>query len=373
MSKNIQAIERIDKLENSVASHMQYIYKNIRTPFSMSELIINEESNILYDGKIFSKKAKTDLLSLFRAKGDFISENNKNVVGEDNMRIIIDLFGSIPIYGKVFLEFDNYDAPIYVDSVWVSKDFIDVNKIPTFTQFFNRLKHNLQESEVSYDIHEIRFNTEKAEVRISLYTTDTFKDNSSNGVSWHEGIDITFNMYETKVAPYYLKSDDLSGVISKLGASEINIKNKNYTVDKLDSLLGKYIINNYYKEIKSAFLEKLESSKNINLSILEAYSIFNILDEGFINDNKDISDKFNLDYLMKIYKVNIENQSKKWKSTADSNKTAYNVFLDLIWVASRVVEYGMDAKMGDKLKLYAFNLLFKNDFDLNNLAPKVNF
>jgi hypothetical protein len=80
---------------------------------------------------------------------------------------------------------------------------------------------------------------------------------------------------------------------------------------------------------------------------------------------------FNEKPFFQAYGVNLDEKSKKWKSTADSGINAYDFFNMLTWIASHPGEVKMDRSDRIDLQIQASNLLFKPQYDLEDIATGV--
>jgi len=80
---------------------------------------------------------------------------------------------------------------------------------------------------------------------------------------------------------------------------------------------------------------------------------------------------FNETPFYKAYGVNLEEKSKKWKSTANTGINAYDFFNMLTWIASHPEEVKMDKTDRINLQIQSSNLLFKNQLDLEDVATNV--
>ena len=66
--------------------------------------------------------------------------------------------------------------------------------------------------------------------------------------------------------------------------------------------------------------------------------------------------------------MNIQEKSRKWKSTANSGINAYQFFNMLTYIASHPDKIIMDRSDRTDLQIAASNLLFKKQLDLEDVA-----
>ena len=237
-------------------------------------------------------------------------------------------------------------------------------------EIFGLLRENLLGSSGNdFILKDAYYDNKKDSVSVTLYDNerkvDVFGDESD---IWKTGIRVSWSGVDFSLMPFFERLVCTNGNVSKQYGFDANVTKGKYNFAKINSILEQEILHNSDSAnfILSDATKKL---KNNNVSVKEFLQYRNMFNE---ETNPEILKKFfDISYLNNAYRCDIEEMHPIWKSTADTGKNAYDFFNNLTWIASHATESKIDEDFRRTIQIKASDLMFKKQFDLELLAPKI--
>lgn len=363
--KNQEAISKIRNFANPI---IQERAGTDVQEFSLEDLSVDDGLR-LKNSKL-EKNALNFILNTLRVKPKFLDYQDK--LSDDEWKQIATKLkkarGNTSFYGNVAKTEDNKNVIVSLQNKNEKKKSSD--SLTKINDTIDLIEDALSKTDINFGLSSINFRKENNQFLIDLVNADeTFAPLPND--EWKKGESFVFNSVSFKRFPMfermvctngmYAKQHGFSSFISQNRFNEVNIKkqiNKALVMQNDDAL----------KHVEQA----IQRLKNFNVSVHE----FLNWKKWFLRKDKDlykniVEKYFNEAPLFAAYKKNINEMPKNWQSTADTNINAYNFLNLLTWIASHEKESNIKSDDILSLKIDSSNFLFKKNFDLENVAEKV--
>jgi len=367
MEKTLTSQAAID-LQNFKESVIETLAENERNQmeFFVGDLKV-EDSKLKLDDNFLSKEATKTVLSHLRVKNNFLDLQKK--MSEEDWESVSQKLKSINASQAVFGRKMNAESTI-VDLKLAHKKApnggIQVPEV--FDLVYDAL---ISSSADDYSLSERYFDSEKGEISVTLKNLNTNIDVFDNEEDfWKTGKRIDWSNTGFSIAPFFERLVCTNGNVAKQYGFSTNISRSKYNVGKVKSILESQV-SQASDLVTPMLLEATRHLNKHNVSVREFLQYRGLFNE---EEHSNILEKyFDLSYLNKAYRCDIEDMPVIWKSTADTGKNAYDFFNDLTWIASHPKEIKLPEQERRTLQIKASDLLFRETLDLELLAPKVIF
>jgi hypothetical protein len=370
MNKN-QAI--IDQITEKSTAIFETLGDRTESRFNLSDISIDEK-NVYFKDMPMNEHAKAKALGMLKVKSNF-SDFAKKMPKEDWS----DLEGklkSIEGNKKVYASIANNDngVPEIVD-VFLHKDGKKRNDDASYKQYFDWITDSLSKTEKTYSLKDMSFNPDNKNVNLVLLNEDKKIDVFGTDTDlWKGGDSFNFSGLQFNYAPFFERLVCSNGNRTQQYGFGADISKNTFNNTKIQGVIKK-ALEFGDENMPEVLMQAVNHLMQNNVSIQEFFEYRNF----FKNRNQDdvydriISKFFNTNPFYKAYGLNIEEKSRKWRSTADSGINAYDFFNMLTWIASHPDKVSVDEEHRLDLQITASNLLFKPNLDLEDIATNVKF
>lgn len=363
ITQTSQAIIDLQNFKDEVAETMEKQERN-KLQFFLGDLKV-ENCKLKLDENELSTDATKRILGSLRVKNNFLELQKK--MTETDWETVSEKLRSIyatqPVYARKLS-----DKPTIVDLQIANRKAqnggIQVNEI------FDMLTQAMVESvEDTYVLKGASYSEEKESVDLTLMQDGKSLDVFGTGDDiWKTGKKLAWSGDDFSVYPFFERLVCTNGNVGRQYGFATNVSKSKYNFNKIKSVLDKEILN--ANDIAASMLSgATKHLKGNSVSVKEFLQYRGMFNE---ENHEDILKKyFDLSYLNKAYKCDVEGMHAIWKSTADTGKNAYDFFNDLTYIASHPKEVKLEEDLRRSLQIKASDLLFKENLDLELLAPKI--
>lgn len=369
----------VDTLKNLYASFQSQKVNTETFKFTKDDISMNHEG-ILIDGTPINSKAQKTLLTKMKVRPEFIELADKATT--DDWSVIVDNIKNEltdrPYYAKVRRSEDNHDEiygildyPIYEKIEPVPNDV-----------FINLIVSGLENTSNRYKLFSADFDKENNSIIVGLINEDT-KFNISGEYDgkvfelkddvWMAGVQFTFT--ETMFSAKHLLERLVcsNGMTTKEDCFTSNIAKKNFNVEKIEKAIT-HAFERPYDEMAKKISKQVALLSNTEISIKEFYEFSKpVLSEAKKNEVLDEVEKiFDDSIFYKEYGLNVKEMSSKWQATAKTGINAYKFFNAMTYAATHIFN-SVNPTISTDLQLKISNFFFKETFDLDEIAPVVEF
>jgi hypothetical protein len=363
ISQTSQSIEQLQEFQVYVQEAISQ-HENNKMQFLVGDLKV-DDCKLKLDDNVLSDDATKKVLSHLRVKNNFLELQKK--MSEEDWDSISQKLKSLSASQEVYGRKMNDQAKI-VDLHLANKK--SPNGGIQVPEVFNLITESMLGSSANdYLITDKFFSDEDGKVSITMLHNDKNIDIFGNEEDmWKTGKRITWSGVEFGVFPFFERLVCTNGNVAKQYGFSTNVSKSKYNFAKIQSILEREIL--HASDAATPMLtEASRHLKKNNVSVremLQYRSFFNEEDHG-----KILEKYFDLSYLNKVYRCDVEGMHNIWKSTADTGKNAYDFFNDLTYIASHPKEIRLDESSRRSLQIKASDLLFKETLDLELVAPKI--
>jgi len=372
-------------LIDEVSSFRDEVLKSVsnRNVVKFSIRNIDFDTQPTVDDAYLTNAAIRKILSSLRVKDNFLQYKEKMIPEEwQNVKESLKHANKdLEFYGRKFL--DSNDQ--YIINKLYPKgqlDDEDNNLVTTkYQDFFDMVILSLEGTNKDFELKNKDFNIDKEEVLLRFLDInseiDPFNNKSDSSIQvpdlWKRGSDLTFNALQYNSAPFIERLICTNGMVAEQYGYKTNIRNKTFNNSNIQKDINRILMkeDNKYKQI---LIEAANHMKMNDISLHEFYKYRGFFEEKNIDGkyNYILSNIMNDDAIFNAYGTNVKEKSARWLQTATSGRNAYDFFNDLTWLSSHPSESRMDEEDCRDLELQVSHLFFKERFDLEDIAPKVN-
>jgi len=367
----LETITKFDEFRNQISEELQNREEK-KIVFDSPQLSVKEKALMVGDKKI-SKESTNKILSLFRVKNNFLefSEEMAPSDWENVSQRLKNISSRYPIIGYV-------DSGVIEDVMVASPKGTMGGIDPQIV--FEAVRNSILNTTRNYEIS--RTSYDKGKINIDFLESDQHIDIFGTGDDiWKVGKSVSWSLLDFKVTDYLHRLVCTNGAsMTQYGFISDVSKNK-FRMGNIEKALHFSFVENNPKEVvpvSQMVIDACNHLKKHNASVqefLQFRSLFELPenDENY-KENKIIADKwFNQSYLDKAYRTSVDSMPAKWKSTADTGKNAYDMFNDLTYIISHPEETKVKELDRRDMQIKASNFLFKENLDMEMIAPKVTF
>lgn len=358
--------ETIEKLKKFRTDVNQKLLNREITSFNVGSIDIQGEK-MLVNGEELSESAVKKVLSHLRVKNNFLGISKKLAPSDWETvkeKLKSATFNQV-VHGRKVTE----GGVKKIDDIYMaapkSTGILEIDAI------FNEVIDSIVSTGKDISLKQSYFLEDKDEVNLTLLEHDEEIDIFGNGTDmWKVGKQIAWNGMNFSIAPFFERLVCSNGNTAKQLGFKANISNNKFNIGKIQSILEKEIT------LQSESLDKylIDASnhlKHTNVSVREFIAYKKLFNE---TDHDPIIKKWLDDsYLNSAYGVVVADQPGQWQCTADSGKNAYDFFNTLTYIASHPKEATLTDRERVDLQIKASDLLFRKTFDLEYLAPAVDW
>jgi hypothetical protein len=364
---NFEVIEAINTQASRILERMG---SREETMFQINELEI--ENGIFLRNHEIKGSALKNILKMLGVRPEFLDYSNKMTA--DDWRSVSEkikgAIGSEVVYAKTVRDEDGW-----VSVIDIFKHNGDKKKIDnaSFDQYIQWITDALGTSTNNYELKDFFWNDQLESMNINLLNKDTGIDVFGTDLDvWKMGQNFSFSAFRFDYAPFFERLVCSNGNVAKEFGFRSNISQGRFNNKKIQSIIEKNILQ-ANTDMPIVLQKATQHLKDNNISIAEFQHYRNFFGGRNQEERYDniMAKFFNESPFYKAYGVNLEEKSKKWKSTANTGINAYDFFNMLTWVASHPEEVKMDKRDRIDLQIQSSNLLFKNQLDLEDVATNV--
>jgi len=369
----------VDTLKNLYASFQAQKVNTETFKFTKDDISMNHEG-ILIDGTPINGKAQKTLLAKMKVRPEFIELADKATT--DDWSVIVDNIKNEltdrPYYAKVRRSEDNHDE------VYVILDYPIYEKIEPVQNdvFINLIVSGLENTSNRYKLFSADFDKENNSIIVGLINEDT-KFNISGEYDgkvfelkddvWMAGVQFTFT--ETMFSAKHLLERLIcsNGMTTKEDCFTSNIAKKNFNLEKIEKAIT-HAFERPYDEMAKKISKQVALLSNTEISIKEFYEFSKpVLREAKKNEVLDeVEVIFDDSIFYKEYGLNVKEMSSKWQATAKTGINAYKFFSAMTYAATHIFN-SVNPTISTDLQLKISNFFFKETFELDEIAPVVEF
>jgi len=366
---NFEVIETINTQASRILERMG---SREDTMFQINELEI--ENGIFLRGHEIKGSALKNILKMLGVRPEFLEYSNK-MTSDDWHSVsekIKGAIGSDVVYAKTVRDDDGW-----VSVIDIFKHNGDKKKIDnaSFDQYIQWITEALGNSKNNYELKDFFWNAQAESMNINLLNKDTGIDVFGTDLDvWKMGQNFSFSAFNFDYAPFFERLVCSNGNVAKEFGFRSNISQGRFNNKKIQSTIEKNILQ-VSTDMPWMLQKATQHLKENNISIAEFQHYKNFFGGRNQEERYDniMAKFFNETPFYKAYGVNLEEKSKKWKSTANTGINAYDFFNMLTWIASHPEEVKMDKTDRINLQIQSSNLLFKDQLDLEDVATNVVF
>lgn len=364
-SLTAQAILDVQDFQAEVQEAVSAQEKN-KMQFHIGDLVV-QDAKLKLDDNVLSDDATKKILSHLRVKNNFLELQKK--MSEEDWETVAQK-----------LKLVSADQPVYARKMSTENKLVDLHlanrKAPMggiqIPEIFDLIVDNLVGSSAEdYVVKDKFFDEERGEVSLTfLHKNREIDVFGTEEDMWKTGKRITWTSLDFGVFPFFERLVCTNGNVGRQYGFSTNVSKGKYNFAKINGILEREIL--YASDAATPMLnEATRHLKKNNVSVRELLQYRGLFEE---EDHSKILEKyFDLSYLNKVYRCDIEGMHNIWKSTADTGRNAYDFFNDLTYIASHPKETGVSEAFRRNLQIKASDILFKETLDLELIAPKVTF
>jgi hypothetical protein len=363
----------IEQLRSEVSPFLEKLSDRSNTEFRLKDLEIADSGIYLKDTRLHGR-ALNNVLGTLRVKKNFVDLSNK--MTPDDWSQVSQKLKNAEGDTKMYATFSHNDQGTKeIINTYTHRDGKKNPDTASYQQYFDWIEKNLSESEKEYSLEHVYYNNKGESFDITLLNNTENIDVFGTGLDmWKGGDRFRFSGLQFNYAPFLKRLVCANGATATEFGYGSNISKTTWNNKKIQSVIEKAI--KFGNEmLPTQIQEAVQHLKNNNVSIQEFYNYRNFLE----NRNKDgkytsiIEKYFNDRPFYQNYGVNIEQKSRKWKSSANSGLNGYQFFNTLTYIASHPDKVRIDREDRLHLQVAASNLLFKRELDLEDVATPNNF
>lgn len=346
---------------------------------NINDVIFDEQSGEIYFNSYrLTGDAVNQLFNIVGLKQHLHKKLNENTpeVWDELKKAIKRLYSGQTLIAEINLFnntitkliYSNHDVSVFDPGSIISKIKVAVKE--------------LDASKKTLELVSWNFDLDKSKLGIDFTIPDNkfevFKNYEGNTDMWDMGISLDIRNTKIDISEFYYRLICTNGMVRNTAISKATYKNN--LAAKLDGRLIKAFNNSYDKSI-GYIKEKAQKMSGGNLSLHEYKEIIDQL--GTMNADVEgiYSDIFNSkfipwhriveDYQKKDYVLGTKHEG--WLKTANSGVNIYKTFNALTDISSHRQTYSM-VKEDDREKMQqmANRILFKEEYDMNNIAPAID-
>ena len=361
----------IDQIRSHANEAMSSIKDRTFHEFKLRDLDFEEGLNL--KGIPLKGQAAEKVLGTLRVKKNFTDMGAK-MTPEDWSAVSYKLKqaeGDTKLYGAVTGDGDDREISWAYD---INENKKRSDDSVNYENYFNWLTESLSETEKEYALKDFHYNQKDDKFTLTLLENDIDLDVFGTGLDlWKTGHRFTFSGLYYNAAPFFERLVCSNGNVARQYGHGADVSKAKYNNFKIEQSIRKAIIDQN-ADIPIMLNDAVQHLQKNNVSLAEFYDYRNFFDSRNANGiyDKILSQHFDEKPFFQAYGVNIDQKSRKWKSTANSGINGYDFFNHLTYLASHPADIQMDREDRLKLQINASNLLFKKELDLEDVAGYVN-
>jgi hypothetical protein len=359
-----QTIQKLDAFRADVLT-AEIEREAQKAAFTAKDLIVKKNGLFLNEVP-FSVKAQKQLLSFLKVRNNFLDFNTQ--MSTTDWETVTDKLRNASsdriIHG--------YSEEGMIDEVFISSkkghhQGYDLEVV------FEMLRNILLNS--SKEFIADRFSYSEGIVNVSLLERDLSVD-VIPGDTWKIGKQLSWGRFTVKAADYLNRLVCTNGATMQQFGKKTDIGSNKYKQEFIDKILFEAFEAD--NSIPSLVKEAVQHLNGCNASIDEYLSFRKALevddeDPRYDIHEKVITENFDIGYLNRAYGKDVTEMKPQWKKTADTGKNAYDLFNTVTYIASHTEENGVKPNDALALQIAAGKFLFKEDLDIETIAPKMVF
>lgn len=365
ISMTAKAVQDIQEYKEEVAEILRVREEN-KVSFHVGELTVENET-LKLDGIELAPVSTKKVLAHLRVRPNFLGLRER--MNEEDWEAVSQKLktagGNQIVFGRKTTGEKTNIVDLHLAHRKAPNGGIQIPEI------FDLLTQSVLESSADdYQVCDKYFSDKTGKISLSLMNTTREVDVFGNGEDmWKTGKKIVWSGVDFGIYPFFERLVCANGNVAKQYGFSSSINNSKYNFGRIKAVLEREIM-----QASDAATPMLTDAtrhlKRTNVSVAELLSYRNLFDEE--EDEKILKKYFDMTYLNEAYRCDVEGMSKVWKVTADTGKNAYDFFNDLTYIASHPQEIKIDEEKRRRLQIVASDLLFKEELDLEKIAPKVS-
>lgn len=363
MTNTAKTIEDLKKFRYQVNQEM--LNREI-VSFNVGSIQIDTEK-MMVNNEQMSETAVKKILGHLRVKNNFLDLGKK--MTPSDWSLVKDKLKSATFDQTVHARRVTVDGVKKIDDIYLAAP--KTTGIIEIDNIFDSVIDSIVSTGKDISCKSTCFLPDKDEVSITLLEHDNEVDIFSNGTDmWKIGKQLIWNGMNFSIAPFYERLVCSNGNVAPQFGFKSNISNNKFNIGKIQKVLEKEIT--LQSESLDKFLvDATNHLKDCNISVREFLRYRSMFNET--NHSAIISRWLDDSYLNRAYGTIVTEESSQWQSSADSGKNAYEFFNDLTYIAAHPKEATLTDRERLDVQIKASNLLFQKSFDLECLAPVIDW
>lgn len=375
MTSTADTIQRLEKFK----AEIKILSKSEIVSFNVEDIDI-EKDKMTVNGEQLSEAATKKVLSHLRVKNNFLalSETMGSTDWLNVRQALKKPTGTQIVHGRKV----PFGDGTVIDDIYMAAP--KASGVLESDSIFAEIIDAIVSTGKDISLKSTSYLEDKDEIVVTLIDNDETLDIFSDEKElWKIGKRIVWNGMNFAIFAYYERLGCGSGVTVPKFGFRSNISNNKFNIEKFKQALEKEITLNS-QDLDSNLIDSINHLKSMNISVREFGKHRNLFNE--VLHPEIIKKWFDESTMNTSYGCIANDMPGVWRITADSGINAYDFFKELIYIASHAEEATPADKvalLGEELQivkltprekydieLRASDILFKNELDLETIAPK---
>ena len=381
MSSTAETLQRLEKFKEQIKKEKT----SEVISFNISDIDINRDK-MTADGIQLSDSAMKKILSHLRVKNNFlaIAENMTSTDWNNVREALKKPTEKQIVHGRIITEIvaeGDTDKKLIDDIFMQAPKVTGLLKVDTI---FTEIISSIVSTAKDISLKSTTYLADKDEIVVTLIENDNVLDIfGDEKEQWKIGKRIVWNSMNFSIFAYYERTECGSGVAVPRFGFKSNISNNKFNIDKITQILEKEITLNS-QDLDNELIDSLVHLKSKNVSVREFSKHRNLFNNTL--HSQILTKWFDESEMNKAYGNIATDMPGLWQITADSGINALDFFKQLIYIVSHPEDATPEPKGSEEpeivkltnkekheLEIKASEILFKNELDLETVAPKVKW
>lgn len=341
-------------------------------PFTVTSVEV-QGTDVSHGGSAFTKEAKKAFLGVLRVKADFpeLGEGVDRARWATALRTIQDTRRDQELHA---LYAKDTDGNLVVREVYPKKPN-HAEAALRHRSIVGSITGALLDSPHEFALHDLAYDEERSEFDLTLLQRRTLDVGSAD--LWKAGARFTFTDMSFTHRSFFERLVCSNGMSTPVNGFRSRVDQKRHNITKIAEVVRRNIVEGDdalndlvraavgHLRVRNASIAELQWMRGaFKKALKEDEAAFQRMDAMYFDE----------DHLYRAYGTSIEDQTQRWRQSADSGVNCYDLFNLMTWIASHPPETGIvrSSREALEIQIAASNLLFKNPLDLEDVAPRVD-
>lgn len=369
MSTNAAAVDAIRERAEEVLAELEK--RDVR-PFTVTSVEV-QGRDVEHAKVPFTKEARKAFLGVLRVKEDFpsLGEGIDRARWAAALRTIQDTRREQELYALYAKDTDGGDV---ICAVYPKKPD-HAATVTRHRSIVGSITGALVDTPREFQLLDLGYNEARSEFDLTLLERRSI--DMGAGDIWRAGARFAFTDMTFTHTPFFQRLVCENGMTTRQNGFRSTVDQKRHNITKIAEVVRRNIVegDDALSDLVRAAVGHLRTR---NASIAELQWMRGAFKKAMKEDEAAFQRMdamyFDEDHLYRAYGTAIEDQTQKWKQSADSGVNSYDLFNLMTWLASHPAETGIlrGSQQSLAIQIAASNLLFKNPLDMEDVAPRVD-